>query len=38
MPPKRATDLADDVDSEQAIEVHLDTFSPQRSMTLTELS
>ena len=38
MPRKRATDTADDVDSEQAIEVHLDTLLAERSITLTELS
>ena len=38
MPRKRATNTADDIDSEQAIEVHLDTLLAERSMTLTELS
>jgi putative transcriptional regulator len=38
MPRKRATGIADDIDSEQAIEVHLDTLLAERSMTLTELS
>lgn len=38
MPRKRATDMADDIDSEQAIEVHLDTLLAERGMTLTELS
>ena len=38
MPRKRAPDTADDIDSEQAIEVHLDTLLAERSMTLTELS
>jgi putative transcriptional regulator len=38
MPRKRATDIADDIDSEQAIEVHLDTLLAERGMTLTELS
>jgi putative transcriptional regulator len=38
MPRKRATDLADGIDSEQAIEVHLDTLLAERGMTLTELS
>ena len=38
MPRRRATDIADDVDSEQAIEVHLDTLLAERGMTLTELS
>jgi putative transcriptional regulator len=38
MPRKRATEFADDIDSEQAIEVHLDTLLAERGMTLTELS
>jgi putative transcriptional regulator len=38
MPRKRATEIADDIDSEQKIEVHLDTLLAERSMTLTELS
>jgi putative transcriptional regulator len=38
MPRKRATEIADDTDSEQGIEVHLDTLLAERSMTLTELS
>src|SRR6266567_1196338 len=38
MPRKRATDTADDLESEQAIEVHLDTLLAERGMTLTELS
>ena len=38
MPRRRATDIADDVDSGQAIEVHLDTLLAERGMTLTELS
>ena len=38
MPRKRATNTADDIDSEQAIEVHLDTLLAERDMTLTELS
>jgi putative transcriptional regulator len=38
MPRKRATDITDDIDSEQGIEVHLDTLLAERSMTLTELS
>jgi putative transcriptional regulator len=38
MPRKRATDTADDIDGEQAIEVHLDTLLSERGMTLTELS
>jgi putative transcriptional regulator len=38
MPRKRATEIADDIDSEQGIEVHLDTLLAERSMTLTELS
>ena len=38
MPRKRATEIADDLDSEQEIEVHLDTLLAERSMTLTELS
>lgn len=38
MPRKRATDMADDIDGEQAIEVHLDTLLVERGMTLTELS
>ena len=38
MPRKRAADTADDLDSEQAIEVHLDTLLAERGMTLTELS
>jgi putative transcriptional regulator len=38
MPRKRATEVADDIDSEQAIEVHLDTLLAERGMTLTELS
>ena len=38
MPRKRATDMADDIDSEQAIEVRLGTLLAERSMTLTELS
>ena len=38
MPRKRAADTADDIDSEQAIEVHLDTLLAERGMTLTELS
>ena len=38
MPRKRATEIADDLDDEQAIEVHLDTLLAERSMTLTELS
>ena len=38
MPRKRATDTADDLDSEQTIEVHLDTLLTERGMTLTELS
>jgi putative transcriptional regulator len=38
MPRKRATEIADDIDSEQRIEVHLDTLLAERSMTLTELS
>jgi putative transcriptional regulator len=38
MPRKRATGMADDIDSEQAIEVHLDTLLAERGMTLTELS
>ena len=38
MPRKRATDIADDIDGEQAIEVHLDTLLAERGMTLTELS
>ena len=38
MPRKRATEIADDLDDEQAIEVHLDTLLAERGMTLTELS
>jgi putative transcriptional regulator len=38
MPRKRATDIAGDIASEQAIEVHLDTLLAERGMTLTELS
>jgi putative transcriptional regulator len=38
MPRKRATEIADDVDGEQTIEVHLDILLAERSMTLTELS
>ena len=38
MPRKRATEVADDIDSEQAIVVHLDTLLAERGMTLTELS
>jgi putative transcriptional regulator len=38
MPRKRATELADDLGSEHAIEVHLDTLLAERGMTLTELS
>ena len=38
MPRKRTTDTADDLGSEQAIEVHLDTLLADRGMTLTELS
>jgi putative transcriptional regulator len=38
MPRKRATDTADGIDGEQAIEVHLDTLLAERGMTLTELS
>ncbi len=38
MPRKRATDIAGDIDGEQAIEVHLDTLLVERGMTLTELS
>ena len=38
MPGKRATGIADDIDREQAIEVHLDTLLAERGMTLTELS
>jgi putative transcriptional regulator len=38
MPRKRATEIADDVDGEQTIEVHLDTLLAERNMTLTELS
>lgn len=38
MPRKRATDIGDDIDGEQAIEVHLDTLLAERGMTLTELS
>lgn len=38
MPRKRATEIADDVDSGQSIEVHLDTLLAERGMTLTELS
>jgi putative transcriptional regulator len=38
MPRKRATEIADDIDGEQAIEVHLDTLLAERRMTLTELS
>jgi putative transcriptional regulator len=38
MPRKRATEIADGIDGEQAIEVHLDTLLAERSMTLTELS
>ena len=38
MPRKHATEIADDVDGGQAIEVHLDTLLADRGMTLTELS
>ena len=38
MPRKRAADIADGIDIEQAIEVHLDTLLAERGMTLTELS
>ena len=38
MPRKRATDTADDLGTDQAIEVHLDTLLAERGMTLTELS
>jgi putative transcriptional regulator len=38
MPRKRATDTADDIDGEQAIDVHLDVLLAERGMTLTELS
>ena len=38
MPRKRTTEIADDLDGEQAIEVHLDTLLAERRMTLTELS
>ena len=38
MPRKRAADIADDIDIEQVIEVHLDTLLAERGMTLTELS
>jgi putative transcriptional regulator len=38
MPRNRATETTDDIDSEQTIEVHLDTLLAERSMTLTELS
>src|SRR6202041_916306 len=38
MPRKRATEIADDLDGEQAIGGHLDTLLAERSMTLTELS
>jgi putative transcriptional regulator len=38
MPSRRTTEIAGDIDTEQAIEVHLDTLLAERSMTLTELS
>jgi putative transcriptional regulator len=38
MPRKRAAGIADGIDIEQAIEVHLDTLLAERGMTLTELS
>jgi putative transcriptional regulator len=38
MPRKRAADIADGIDIEQTIEVHLDTLLAERGMTLTELS
>ena len=38
MPRRRATDIAEDIDIEQTIEVHLDTLLAERRMTLTELS
>ena len=38
MPRQRAADIAAGIDSEQPIEVHLDTLLAERRMTLTELS
>jgi len=38
MPRKRATDMPDDLDSDEAIDVHLDILLAERGMTLTELS
>ena len=38
MPRKQAAGIADGIDIEQGIEVHLDTLLTERGMTLTELS
>jgi putative transcriptional regulator len=38
MPRKRVVDTADDIDGDQAIDVHLDILLAERGMTLTELS